>query len=86
MKIIHAALAATLVIAFSSAALAEGSSKATQLTEAQMAKIVAAGGAEVIKPDHSVTFVFNSSAVERTNDSSGRGFTTINVFTCLSAC
>jgi hypothetical protein len=86
MKIIHAALAATLVIAFSTAALAEGASKATQLTEAQMAKIVAAGAADVSKPDRTTTFVFNSGVAERTNESSGRGFTTVNVFSCQSVC
>jgi hypothetical protein len=87
MKLIHAALAASLVMAFSTAALAEGSSKATQLTEAQMAKIVAAGGpASVDKPDHFTTFVTNSGVAERSNPSSGRGFSTVNVFTCQSAC
>jgi hypothetical protein len=69
MKLLHHALTATIVLAFSTAALAQ--SKAVQMTDRQMASIVAAGdsAATVIKLDNTNTVVFNSATaqVQRTN-------------------
>lgn len=77
MKMIQGALVASIVLAFSGAALAQ--SKAVQMTDAQMASVVAAGGngAEVYKPENTTTFIWNNGRASRVNDR-GQALTTVN--------
>jgi hypothetical protein len=76
MKLIQAAVAAAIALACSSGALAQ--SKATQMSDSQMANWVAGTrAADVYKPDNTTTFIWNTGEASRYNDR-GRALTTVN--------